>query len=212
MDFDALRERMVSEQILQRGIEEPKILEAFRAVERHLFVSEQNRKFAYEDYPLPIGENQTISQPYIVALMTQHLEVGESQKVLEVGTGSGYQAAILSYLGASVYSIERVPALAQKAKLLLDSLKCKVEVKAGDSTLGWPQNAPYDRIIVTAASPAVSPCWIEQLKVEGRMVIPLGGPLQQELTVVKKISVSKIDKEVVCACMFVPLLGEYGYK
>jgi protein-L-isoaspartate(D-aspartate) O-methyltransferase len=212
MDFDSQREQMVSEQILGRGIRDQQVLDAFRNVPRHLFVPQENREFAYQDYPLPIGENQTISQPYIVALMTQELEVKKGDKVLEIGTGSGYQAAILNHLGAKVYSVERVPSLAEKASETLHSLGYDVEVKAGDGTLGWEENSPYDRIIVTAAAPVICSPWIEQLKIGGKIVLPLGMPLHQELTVVKKVNEGDVEKSVVCGCVFVPLIGKYGYK
>jgi len=211
-DFTILREEMVNSQILARGIKNPLVLEAFGAVPRHLFVPENRRNYAYEDYPLPIGEDQTISQPYMAALMTDCLAIESGMSVLEIGTGSGYQAAILSYMRAKVYSIERCPSLAKKAKQTLDSLGYQVEVKAADGTLGWPQELPFDRIIVTAASPRTPPPLIEQLKIGGRIVIPLGTRFTQNLTIVHKISEDKTENEFVCDCVFVPLIGEHGYQ
>lgn len=211
-DFKALREKMVSEQILKRGIDTPKILEAFNTIPRHLFVPPDQKKFAYSDCPLSIGKGQTISQPYMVALMTQVLEVSPGMHVLEVGTGSGYQAAILFFLGAIVYSIERIPALAKRAKSLFDSLGYKIEIKVGDGTLGWPEYAPYDRIIVAAASLYTPPPLIEQLNIGGRVVIPLGQRFHQNLVVLHKLSKDRVKEENICGCVFVPLIGEHGYK
>lgn len=212
IDAKALREKMVHDQIFNRGITDREILEVFKSVYRHLFVPEGKESFAYEDYPVSIGEGQTISQPYIVALMTKSLDVKRGMKVLEIGTGSGYQAAILCCLGLLVYSVERIFLLAQRAKDTLDSLGYKVKIKIGDGTLGWQECAPYDRIIVTAASACLSPCLEEQLKVGGKMVLPLGDNLHQELTVIEKISEDKIKQRKVCGCIFVPLIGKYGYK
>jgi protein-L-isoaspartate(D-aspartate) O-methyltransferase len=212
MDFDGLREKMVREQIEKRGIAGQRILDAFRQVPRHLFIPQDYRHLAYQDYPLPISEGQTISQPYMVALMTVVLDPIENEKILEIGTGSGYQAAILAYLGAKVYSIERITALAAQAKDLLNSLGHSVEVKAGDGTLGWQENSPYDKIIVTAAAPVVSPDWIEQLKEAGKIVIPLGGAFSQDLTVIEKKDKKNIKQTSICGCIFVPLIGKYGQK
>lgn len=212
MDYNVLRERMVYEQILRRGIGDCRILKAFSDVPRHLFVPEHKRKFAYEDYPLSIGEGQTISQPYMVALMTEALGIEKGERILEIGTGSGYQSAILFCMGADVYSIEIISSLARGAESVLDSLEYKIKIKAGDGSLGWQEYAPYDRIIVTAASPVVSPCWQEQLKRGGKIVLPLGGTFHQDLTVVEKISKDKIRQSQVCGCIFVPLVGKYGYK
>jgi len=203
---------MVKHQIVLRGITEPRVVEAFSSVPRHLFIPQYRQVFAYNDYPVSIGEGQTISQPYIVALMTQLLDVSQGQKVLEIGTGSGYQAAIFSHMGAKVYSIERIDSLAQKAKETLDSLGYDVEVYVGDGTLGWPQHAPYDRIIVTAASPQISPCWGEQLAVGGKIVLPLGNLFYQTLTVGEKTVEGEIKAKAHSGCVFVPLIGKYGYR
>lgn len=209
--FVALREEMVSRQIRSRGINDERVLEAFRNIPRHIFVPDQQKRFAYNDCPLPIGNEQTISQPYMVALMTLHLGIEAETSVLEIGTGSGYQAAILAFLGARVYTVERFPSLAGQAKKVLDSLGMEVQAKEGDGTLGWPEHAPYDRIIVTAGSSLIPPRLIEQLRAGGRMVIPIGERFHQDLTIVDKISQDEIKEERVCGCIFVPLVGEYGW-
>jgi len=209
--FVASREEMVSRQIRSRGINDGRILEAFRNIPRHVFVPDQQKRFAYNDCPLPIGNEQTISQPYMVALMTLHLDIEAETSVLEIGTGSGYQAAILAFLGARVYTMERFPSLAGQAKKVLDSLGMKVQAKEGDGTLGWPEHAPYDRIIVTAGFSLIPPRLIEQLRAGGRMVIPIGERFHQDLTIVDKISQDEIKEERVCGCIFVPLVGEYGW-
>ena len=210
--FAILREEMVSRQILSRGIDDSRILKALRSIPRHLFVPDDQKKFAYSDSPLPIGWEQTISQPYMVALMTLHLDVNQETSVLEVGTGSGYQAAILTFLGARVYTVERFPALVKGAKKVLDSLEIEVRMREGDGTLGWPEHAPYDRIIVTAGTSKIPPLLIEQLKVGGRIVIPLGQRFHQKLTVVEKVSLGQTREEQICGCVFVPLVGEYGWS
>ncbi len=211
-DFGRLREQMVSRQLQARGISDEKILNAFRAVPRQRFVPDEQRSCAYNDSPVPIGSSQTISQPYMVALMTQALAAGVGAKVLEVGTGSGYQAAILAYLGVRVYSIERLPQLAQRAKRLLAELGYSVEIKVDDGTLGWPEQAPFDRIMVTAATPKIPPPLIEQLVVGGKLVIPVGGSFGQELVVVSRLGLAQVKEEKICGCIFVPLVGKYGYK
>ncbi|HHS98349.1 MAG TPA: protein-L-isoaspartate(D-aspartate) O-methyltransferase [Chloroflexi bacterium] len=175
--YAQLRERMVIETIRARGITDERVLEAMRTVPRHLFVPEEEREYAYGDYPLPIGFGQTISQPYIVALMTELLELKPGDKVLEVGTGSGYQAAVLASIpDVEVYSIEIIPELAQSAKERLERLGYKVHCKQGDGYYGWPEHAPYDAIIVTAAPDHVPPPLLDQLAEGGRMVIPVGPP------------------------------------
>jgi len=211
-DFKKSRERMVSEQIYRRGISDKEILDVFKTVPRHCFVPEAQISSAYGDYPLPIGCGQTISQPYIVALMTKELEISPGMKVLEVGTGSGYQTAILSALGARVYSLERIPELADRAKELLSSLGFEATIKVGDGTLGWPEHAPYERIIVTAAAGSMPKPLIDQLAIGGRLVLPLGGGFSQELTVLNKVSEEQIREERICSCVFVPLIGRYGFK
>ncbi len=210
--FEAARKKMVREQILNRGINDSCIIDAFSNVPRHLFVPAAQKKFAYQDYPLDIGENQTISQPYIVALMTQALDVRPGLTLLEVGGGSGYQAAILCYLGAKVYSIERLPVLARRAREVLDSLGYAVAIKVGDGTLGWPEQAPYDRIIVTAASPRIPQALVEQLKISGKLVIPVGERFRQDLILVDKIAGDRLEQSKICGCVFVPLIGKEGWS
>ncbi len=209
--FAGLREEMVSYQILNRGINDEKVLEAFRNIPRHLFVPEDQKRLSYSDSPLPVGCGQTISQPYMVALMTLHLNLSPGMSVLEIGTGSGYQAAILAFLGAQVYTVERFSSLAKKAKKVLNSLSIEVEMKVGDGTLGWLEHSPYDRIIVTAGSPRIPAPFIEQLKIGGRMIIPKGVRFHQNLIVADKISQDKINEKQVCECIFVPLIGEHGW-
>lgn len=203
---------MVQDQIVARGIKNPKVVEAFKSVPRHLFVSKDQQAAAYGDYPLPIGFEQTISQPYMVALMTEILDLKAGLKILEVGTGSGYQAAILAFLGLRVYSVERIPQLADKAGKIINSLGYRVNIKTGDGTLGWSEHALYDRIIVTAAASEMPKNLIEQLGLEGKLAIPVGGGFHQDLTVVNKLSLEELKEEKICGCIFVPLLGSYGHK
>ncbi len=205
------RERMVRNQIAARGIKDARVLEAMLKVPRHLFVEEALKDQAYGDYPLPIGEGQTISQPYIVALMTEALELKGNEKVLEIGTGSGYQTAILAELARWVYSIERYPELARRARRLLDALGYKnVSIRVGDGTLGWPEKAPFEAIIVTAAGPKIpEPLW-EQLAEGGRLVMPIGDEWSQNLIKVVKKG-GKLYKEDLGAVRFVKLVGKYGF-
>ena len=203
---------MVDAQLVPRGIEDPKVLDAFLNIPRHLFVPDRQREYAYEDYPLPIGCQQTISQPFIVALMTQFLNLNKGEKVLEIGTGSGYQAAVLVYLGCNVFTIERIPQLAEKAKKVLYSLGLEVNLKIDDGTLGWPEFGPFDKIIVTAAAEDIPQPLIEQLKNGGRLIMPVGVFLNQKLTIINKLSDIEIVKSCVGECLFVPLVGIHGYK
>ncbi len=210
--YQKARERMVNTQIAARGIRDPRVLAAMRKVPRHLFVDEALKDQAYGDYPLPIGEGQTISQPYIVALMTEALELKGPEKVLEVGTGSGYQAAILAELARWVYSIERYPSLAQRAKRILEKLGYhNVIIKVGDGTKGWPEAAPFDAIIVTAAGPKIPEPLLAQLKDGGRLVMPVGDEWSQYLIKVTKKG-DELIKENLGAVRFVKLVGEYGFK
>lgn len=212
-DLQALREALVEEQLVPRGISDKSVLDAFRKVPRHEFVPADMRQSAYNDYPLPIGENQTISQPYMVALMTECLKLKGAERVLEVGTGSGYQAAILAEIAKEVYSVERFQYLADRAKGILDSLGYKnIEIMIGDGTLGWKEHAPYDGIVVTAGAPAIPPSLVRQLKDGGRLVIPIGqGTFGQILTLVEKIG-SSIRTSEICSCAFVPLIGKEGWR
>jgi protein-L-isoaspartate(D-aspartate) O-methyltransferase len=203
------RRRMVEEQLASRDIRDGRVLEAMCRVPRHLFVPPALQPQAYEDYPLPIGEGQTISQPYIVALMTQCLEIEGGEKVLEVGTGSGYQAAVLAETGARVFSIEINPILAERASRSLAELGYKdVLVKAGDGFFGWPEEAPFDAIIVTAAPEKVPPALFDQLKEGGRLIIPLGRTnFLQVLTLFTKKGGQPVSREVLDV-RFVPMTGE----
>jgi protein-L-isoaspartate(D-aspartate) O-methyltransferase len=182
-----------------------------RKVPRHEFVPLELRSRAYGDHPLPIGQSQTISQPYMVALMTELLRLEEKDKVLEIGTGSGYQAAVLAEIVTRVFSVERVPELASRARKLLDDLGySNIIIRAGDGTMGWKEFAPFDRIIVTAGAPDVPQALVDQLADGGRMVIPTGNTFMQTLAVITKKG-EKIMKEESCGCTFVPLIGEQGW-
>jgi len=211
--FRERREKLV-EHLRRRGIKDERVLSAMLKVPRHLFVPPELSEEAYNDYPLPIGHGQTISQPYIVALMTEALEVKENHRVLEIGTGSGYQCAILAELAKEVYSVERIPELALRAQRVLSLLGYNnVWIKIDDGTLGWPEYAPYDRIIVTAGAPKIPEPLIEQLDKGGIMVIPVGDEYSQELLVVTKLTEDgKVKVKSLGGCVFVKLRGEYGWK
>jgi protein-L-isoaspartate(D-aspartate) O-methyltransferase len=212
MDFALLRKRMVEEQLMPRGIKDPRVLEVFSKVERHQFIPEDLRGSAYADYPVPIGEGQTISQPFIVALMTESLEIGPEDKILEIGTGSGYQAAILAELAKEVYTIERIESLAKKAEALLKDLGYNnITIKVDDGTLGWKENAPFNKIIITAASPRIPLPLTEQLAENGKLILPLGETFSQVLTLVEK-KANQLKHQQICGCVFVPLVGKYGWK
>ena len=211
-EFAAARRRMVDTQIEVRGVTDPRVLAAMRRVPRHRFVPQSQWEQAYNDYPLPIGEDQTISQPYIVALMTEALELKETDRVLEIGTGSGYQAAVLAEMAAAVYSIDRLASLAEKAQKVLAELGYNnFHVKVGDGTLGWPKEAPFDAILVTAGAPKVPRPLVEQLALEGRLVIPVGDRFSQTLTRVRKTK-EGVKYDYLGGCRFVRLIGEYGWK
>jgi protein-L-isoaspartate(D-aspartate) O-methyltransferase len=210
--YERERLRMVEEQLVRRGLSDARVLDALRKVPRHLFVEEALHARAYGDHPLPIGEEQTISQPFIVALMTQLLEVSDRDKVLEVGTGSGYQTAILAELARRVCSIERLPRLAERARALLAELGyANVWVRVGSGTLGWPDEAPFDRILVTAGGPSVPPPLFQQLTEGGRLVLPLGDPVNQTLTVVEKVR-GEMKTQEHGECKFVKLVGKYAWE
>jgi protein-L-isoaspartate(D-aspartate) O-methyltransferase len=211
VDETHARHAMVEQQIAVRGIRDPRLLAVLREVPRHLFVPASRRAEAYEDRPVPIGEMQTISQPYMVAIMTAALDPHETDRVLEIGTGSGYQTAILSRLAASVLSIERHPSLARQASDRLRDLGFgNVRVVVGDGTEGWPDEAPFDRILVTAGAPSVPDTLRTQLADRGRLVIPVGPPGLQRLTIIdrhgQQLSVREGE-----ACTFVPLVGRHGW-
>lgn len=211
-EFTLQRRRMVREQIIARGVRTPRLLAVMESVPRHLFVPPDELAWAYADGPLPIGEGQTISQPYIVALMTDLLDLQPGARVLEVGTGSGYQAAILGKLAAEVHTVEFVPHLAQEAAARLERLGfTNVHVHVGDGSLGWPEAAPYDGILVTAAGPEVPPPLLEQLAEGGRLVVPVGGRGSQVLEVVQRKG-KELIRQAHLPVAFVPLRGRYGWK
>ena len=211
-ELDALRRAMVEEQIRKRGIGDARVLRAMFAVPRHEFVPSESAPQAYTDQPLPIGEGQTISQPFMVAAMAAAMELNGIERVLEVGTGCGYQAAVISMLAREVYTIEAHAARAEAARERLTRLGyANVQVRASDGTLGWPEAAPFDAILVTAAAPAVPPPLVDQLAEGGRLLIPVGTPEFQELRRLRKRG-SALSKEVLYDCRFVPLLGRYGWR
>ena len=209
--FATARERMVQEQLLGRGISDRKLLAVMGEVPRHLFVDDAMQAQAYGDHPLPIAAGQTISQPYIVAYMTQVLQLQGHEKVLEIGTGSGYQAAILSRLCERVYTVERVNTLLAGARKLFGSLRYyNIVAKLDDGTLGWPEHGPYDAIIVTAGGPEIPVPLIDQLADHGRLVIPVGGQDYQELRLVTK-NAGQIEISDLVSVRFVDLIGEHGW-
>jgi protein-L-isoaspartate(D-aspartate) O-methyltransferase len=210
-DFAVARERMVERQLRRRGISDPRVLAALGRVPRHLFVPDSLRNLAYEDGALPIGEGQTISQPFIVATICTLLRLDGNERVLDVGTGSGYGAAVLAELAAEVVTIERVPALARRARDTLARAGYeRVEVRVGDGSLGAPERAPFDAIAVAAAAPAVPEALYDQLSEGGRLVLPRGGRRGQQLVLVERTPDG--PRELVSvACRFVPLLGAEGF-
>jgi protein-L-isoaspartate(D-aspartate) O-methyltransferase len=210
--FEHERRNMVARQIRDRGICSERVLEAMQAVPRHLFVPPEQIYEAYADQPLPIGEGQTISQPFMVAAMAEALSLEDNERVLEIGAGSGYQAAVLSLLAREIIAIEAQPLLARSARERLGRLGFRnVQIEEGDGSLGWPPAAPYDAILVTAAAPAVPPPLIEQLAQVGRLVIPVGRAEHQELMRIIKRDAA-ISQEALYPCRFVPLVGRYGWQ
>lgn len=210
--FTMARMRMVENQIVQRGITTPPVLEAFRTVPRHLFVPVLNQGEAYADYPLPIGHGQTISQPFIVALMTEKAGIKTQDHVLEIGTGSGYQAAILSRLCRKVDTVERIPELGERARAVLRDLGYKnIRVHIADGTQGYPAAAPYDAILVAAGAPEVPMPYRDQLKPGGRLIIPVGGSWHQDLQLWVKTG-TDFEMISIIPVVFVPLLGKWGWS
>jgi len=208
--FAAFRQKMVSVQLYARGIRNERVLAAMAKVPRHLFIAEEFRQDAYEDHPLPIGVGQTISQPYIVAFMLEVLSLEGSEKVLEVGTGSGYVTALLAELVRQVYSVERISALANQAQAMLQGLgSTNVRIRTGDGSQGWVEYAPYDAIVVSAAARQVPQALLEQLRDQGRIMIPIGSPEAQELVLVRKIA-GQLAMTRLEGCRFVPLIAEPG--
>ena len=211
-DYAVARQRMVAEQLLRRGIQDQRVLQAMGKVHRHLFVEEALWARAYGDYPLPIGEKQTISQPFMVALMTEALELKGHERVLEVGTGSGYQTAILAELAGKVYSIERIRALAMRAIRRIESLGYyNVLIRVGDGSVGWKEMAPFDAILVTAGTPQVPIRLVEQLGEDGRLVVPVGQAENQVLRKGTKKG-ANIHWTELGNCVFVKLVGEQGWS
>jgi len=201
---------MVEDQIESRGVKDPLVLEAMKTIPRHLFVTKDQQKRAYNDYPLPIGYGQTISQPYIVAYMTELLRLSGGEKILEIGTGSGYQAAVLAYISDKVYTIEIIEELGTRTSRLIEKLgySDRIHITIGDGYYGWEEHAPYDGIIVTAAAGHVPPPLIEQLKPGGRIVIPVGGPYQvQTLVIVSKDDKGNVSTRNLLPVRFVPMTG-----
>ena len=198
--------------ISEKEISDIYVLKAISEVERHKFVPEILLAHAYKDVALPIGYGQTISQPYTVAFMTQSLKVKPNSKILEIGTGSGYQAAILYKMGTNVYSIERQFEIYERTRKLLDKLQIRVNTKCGDGTIGWEEFAPYDGILVTAGSPNVPPSLMKQLAVGGKLVIPVGDKVSQRLKIITKVDEDKFETVDIPEFVFVPLIGKEGWK
>ena len=212
IDFSKARLKMVEEQIISRGIKDEKLIAAMNKIPRHLFVEEALQSQAYTDHPLPIGEKQTISQPYMVALMTEALLLTGKERVLEIGTGSGYQTAILAELSEKVFSVERIRPLAIRARKLLYELGYfNIEIKIFDGTFGWMDESPFDAIMVTAGSPDIPQPLIDQLAIGGRLVIPVGDALVQDLFRVTKTEAG-VKKDDLGGCRFVKLIGKYGWE
>lgn len=202
---------MVRQQIEARGVSDPGVLASMRSVPRHLFVSEALRDQAYGDFPLPIGEQQTISQPYIVAEMTQALQLGREDRVLEIGTGSGYQAAVLARIAYRVYTIERIRALYLQVRRLFDELRLfNVVTRYGDGSKGWEEESPFDAIIITAGAPRIPSVLVNQLAVGGRLVAPVGNPHSQDLIKLVKEKTG-VRQSNLGGCRFVKLVGEHGW-
>ncbi len=212
INYEKERSRMVEEQIIARGVKDERVLAAMRKVPRHEFLPEAIRGMAYQDSALPLGEAQTMSQPYMVALMTEQLELKGHERVLEIGTGSGYQAAVLSELCEKVYTVERIKMLADRARQSLDRLGYRsVAIKVYDGTYGWKEMAPFDAIMVTAGAPDVPAPLVEQLKEGGRMVIPVGERFGQTLLKIVKTPAGPVTERSI-PCVFVPLIGNHGWK
>jgi protein-L-isoaspartate(D-aspartate) O-methyltransferase len=212
VNFKKARDRMVETQLVARGIHDPRVLEALRKIPRHLFVDEALQDQSYNDHPLPIGEQQTISQPFIVALMSESLQLKGGEKVLEIGTGSGYQAAILAELAGKVFSIERHPNLAYRANQILRELGyTNVIIRVGDGSMGWPDDAPFDGILVTAGTPSIPQPLVDQLAPGGRLVVPVGDRSSQEMVLVERKPEGAV-KTNLGGVRFVDLVGKWGWK
>ncbi len=212
MNYDGARQKMLESQIRARNVRDPRVLDAIRRVPRHLFVEEALRDRAYLDRALPIGEKQTISQPYMVAAMTEALELRGRERVLEIGTGSGYQTAVLAELAESVFSIERIAPFVPLARKRIEELgRYNVLIRVGDGTIGWNEHAPYDGILVTAGAPEVPRPLLEQLKPGGRLVVPVGSDDAQELLRIRRED-DGFTEEALGDCRFVKLIGRHGWE
>lgn len=212
-DYSIARRRMVEEQVVARGVSDQRVIEAMRRVPRHLFVPEALAAQAYSDFPLPIGERQTISQPFMVGFMSEALQLKGGEKVLEIGTGSGYQAAVLALLARQVFSLERIPALARQARRTLDACGfARVNIRVTDGTVGWEAEAPFDGIVVTAGAPAIPQSYRTQLAVGGRLVIPVGDRVNQVLVRITRLGETSFREERLFGCRFVPLIGDHGWR
>jgi len=211
LDYTRAREKMVQEQIVDRGIRDPRVIEAMRKIPRHFFVPDALLGRAYGDTALPIGDSQTITQPFMVAFMSEALGLGGKERVLEVGTGSGYQAAVLACLAERVYSVERIPSLLERARKTLDRVNClNVVTKLSDGSYGWQEEAPFNAILITAGAPSLPQPLMDQLKTGGIMVIPVGERNSQRLIRVRKNS-RGFSQEELLECNFVSLVGEFGW-
>ncbi len=212
MDYSRAKEKMIQEQVIDRGIKDWRVIEAMRRVPRHLFVPEALRSQAYADTALPIGEGQTITQPYMVAYLCAALGLQGTERVLEIGTGSGYQAAILSHLVPRVYSVERIRSLLERARKTLDQINCRnVVTRLFDGTYGWMEEAPFDSILVTAGALSVPSPILEQLRIGGTLLIPLGNQSSQRLIRIQRRRRGFVEEELI-GCQFVALVGECGWK
>ncbi|MCK4508213.1 MAG: protein-L-isoaspartate(D-aspartate) O-methyltransferase [Desulfuromonadales bacterium] len=212
-DFSIARRRMVEGQVINRGVKDRRVIDAMLKVPRHKFVEEALEGQAYQDAPLPIGEKQTISQPYMVAVMSEALVLNGSETVLEVGTGSGYQAAVLALLADRVFSLERIPSLARRARKVLDECGfSKVNIRVADGTHGWQDMAPFDAIVVTAGAPEVPQDYLDQLTVGGRLIIPVGNRNDQILMRITRTGEQEYQEEQMLGCRFVPLIGNHGWQ
>lgn len=212
-DFTIARRRMVEDQVIDRGVKDRRVIDAMLKVPRHKFVEEALEGKAYQDAPLPIGDKQTISQPYMVAVMSEALALNGSEKVLEIGTGSGYQAAVLALLADRIFSLERIPSLARRARKVLDGCGfSKVNIRVADGTQGWQDMAPFDAIVVTAGAPEVPQDYLDQLAVGGRLIIPVGDRNSQVLMRITRTTEATYQEEQMLGCRFVPLIGRHGWK
>jgi len=208
-----LRQKMVKLQLESRDIKDKRVLDVFEKVPRHKFVGPKLYQDAYSDFPLPIGKGQTISQPYIVALMVQLLDVKKDDTVLEIGAGSGYETAILAELAGKVFSVERIESLAKDAlKALWELMYKNFQIKVGDGSLGWPEFAPFNKIIISASAEKAPEVLLSQLNKGGRLVMPVGSRFTQTLVVIKKDVFGNITEKNICGCTFVPLIGKYGWQ